>query len=127
MTAPIDRKKLGADPVGDVLDLFLDGWKVFSDSDYTVFRGGKVLRIGEQAYADGVFTITKKAAFGSSQTREEVHLWRCIMVTGYAHSVEAMNIGVPVWSGGGRQYIETHVPDWMSDFRLLRDEKEAVS
>jgi hypothetical protein len=127
MTGPIDRLKLGKDAVGEVLDLFLGGWHVFSDSEYTVFRGGTVLRIGEQAYADGVFTITKKAAFGASQKHEEVHLWRCIMVTGFAHSVEAMNIGVPVCNGGGTQYIESHVRDRMSSFRFLRDDMEAMS
>jgi hypothetical protein len=69
-----------------------------------------------------VFTVTNRSAFWSgSVRREEVQLWRCIVVTGYTNTVKAMNIGIPMTPDIGRDYIG-HVQDWMTEFRVLLDE-----
>ncbi|MDR6291185.1 hypothetical protein E9232_003711 [Inquilinus ginsengisoli] len=122
MISSIRRDKLRSDPIEEVMEFFIDGWKIFSDSDYTVFRRGTVLRLANQGFAEGVFTVTNRSAFWSgSVRREEVQLWRCIVVTGYTNTVKAMNIGIPMTPDIGRDYIG-HVQDWMTEFRVLLDE-----
>jgi hypothetical protein len=127
MTCPIARDLLSSDPVGELLDYFVDAWNVFVDDEYTLFRDFNVLRVSNQAYAEGVFTITDKAGFWSKSVRHEnVQLWRCIMITAYANNVEFTNIGVPLWRPRGETDItgETdlkNVSKWMMGFRVLRD------
>jgi hypothetical protein len=122
MLSRVPREKLGADPVGEVLDLFLAGWKVFTEPDYVEFRRGTALFVGDQAYAAGTFTIPDKSPFLWSNTgklmHEDVHLWRCVMVTARATNVDILNVGIPASVLGGIDYFR-HFADWMKGFKVL--------
>jgi hypothetical protein len=117
----LDKK----DPVGELLEFFVDGWRVFADDKYTLFRGGNVLRLNNQAYAEGTFTITEDTPFfwQGSVRHENVHLWRSMVITQYTNNIEVTNMGVPVWGKVGDIYLK-QVRTWLGQFRMLNPDAD---
>jgi hypothetical protein len=120
MLSRVPRTGFGEDPVDYILNFFIEAWRAFIDVDYTKFELGKAVVLEDQAFAEGYFTITQKAAFHWKNTNihQEVKLWRSLMITARANSVDIMNVGIPAAGVGGSEYLQ-HFRDWMNEFREL--------
>jgi hypothetical protein len=120
MLTQVPRTKLGNTPIAEVVEFFVDGWEAFVVDGYTTFKAGTAIKLDTQAYVEGYFGITPKGHYriGNDTIGTDVTLWRCVIVTASAHSVDILNVGIPASHHQGEQYLG-YFYSWMEEFKKL--------
>jgi hypothetical protein len=118
MLSQVPRTKLGDDPVAEVMEFFVDGWEAFVVDGYTTFKLGTAVKLDSQAYVEGYFGITPKGQcrIGNDTVGTDVTLWRSMIITASAQTVDVLNVGVPASRHQGEQYLG-FFHTWMDRFK----------